>query len=103
MYSISSKNLVPYNITLWIYCLIPENYKLIIFKHHIFLNFNITLSLYSFNQYFNSDTNLHKAQKESYSMGMDSKDKKEAIDAFLSKRKPNWKGKYKLIFLLIKE
>ena len=46
-----------------------------------------------FNKYFNSDTNLYKTQKESYSMVMDSKDKKEAIDAFLSKRKPNWKGK----------
>ena len=45
-----------------------------------------------FNKYFNSNANLYKAQKESYSIVMNSKDKKEAIDAFLSKRKPKWTG-----------
>ena len=45
-----------------------------------------------FNSYFDFNKDLNKIQKEAYSIVVDSKDKKEAIDAFLSKRKPNWKG-----------
>ena len=46
-----------------------------------------------FNSYFDFNKDLNKIQKEAYSIVVDSKDKKEAIDSFLSKRKPNWKGK----------
>jgi methylglutaconyl-CoA hydratase len=45
-----------------------------------------------FNKYYDNINNLNKIQKEAYSIVMESDDKKEAIKAFLSKRKPNWKG-----------
>tara|TARA_B100001250_G_scaffold170857_1_gene147120 strand:+ start:110 stop:889 length:780 start_codon:yes stop_codon:yes gene_type:complete len=46
-----------------------------------------------FNQYYQTDKDLAILQKEAYSLVMESEDKKEAIKAFLSKRKPSWKGK----------
>jgi enoyl-CoA hydratase/carnithine racemase len=42
---------------------------------------------------FQSNRALSVLQKDAYSIVMESEDKKEAIEAFLSKRKPTWKGK----------
>lgn len=46
-----------------------------------------------FNEYYKSTRDLNILQKDAYSIVMESEDKKEAIEAFLSKRKPSWKGK----------
>ncbi len=45
------------------------------------------------NKYYDNIDNLNQIQEEAYSIVMESDDKKEALEAFLSKRKPNWKGK----------
>ena len=36
---------------------------------------------------------LCKLQEKAYSTIIDTEDKKEALKAFIDKRKPNWKGK----------
>ena len=45
-----------------------------------------------FNNISLDSKDLNKLQKKSYSLVIDTEDKKEAIKAFLSKRKPSWKG-----------
>ena len=46
-----------------------------------------------FNEYYKNEKDIFKLQEKAYSTVINSKDKKEAIDAFLSKRKPKWEGK----------
>ena len=41
------------------------------------------------NKYYDNIDNLNQIQEEAYSIVMESDDKKEALEAFLSKRKPN--------------
>ncbi len=45
-----------------------------------------------FNSQFKSSDEVLTLQKKAYSNVINSKDKKEALKAFLEKRKPNWKG-----------
>ena len=46
-----------------------------------------------FNEYYKNEKDIFKLQEKAYSTVINSKDKKEAINAFLSKRKPKWEGK----------
>lgn len=46
-----------------------------------------------FNKYLESSSKLYAFQKDCYATVTDSQDKMEAIDAFLMKRKPQWKNK----------
>ena len=46
-----------------------------------------------FNEIFKDANDLRELQNKAYSSVIDTEDKKEAIKAFLSKRKPSWKGK----------
>ena len=46
-----------------------------------------------FNEIFKDPNHLRELQNKAYSSVIDTEDKKEAIKAFLSKRKPSWKGK----------
>ena len=46
-----------------------------------------------FNEIFKDPNHLRELQNKAYSSVIDTEDKKEAIKAFLSKRKPSWMGK----------
>ena len=56
---------------------------------------NAPLALKAVKSLFNSTDieKLCKLQEKAYSTIIDTEDKKEALKAFIDKRKPNWKGK----------